>query len=162
MNDAAAHALARLAELLQVELELTRDLARELEREREAITLQRNPDLGQRIEAKQRLLGRIEQMEGERARLLTACGLPTDQEGLARELTGADPSGRLGQLWAALTESARECRERNDVNAGLVALSLRGIEQALRIIRGQDAQATVYDTRGRTVASGAARTLVKA
>ena len=75
----------------------------------------------------------VQSFRGKSGEGVTGCGLPTEHTALARELTSVDPSGRLGQLWAALTDSARECRERNDINAGLVALSLRGIEQALRI-----------------------------
>jgi flagellar biosynthesis/type III secretory pathway chaperone len=158
----SASVVVHLAELLGVELELTRELAEELAAEREAIAAPRGGDLGQRVERKQQLLNRIEQLEGERARLLTTLGLSDQPAALAGQLAQTDPSGRLSRLWKELLDSAAECRRRNDFNAGLVSLSLRDIEQALRILRGQEARPGLYDPRGQTVSSAGARTLVKA
>jgi flagellar biosynthesis/type III secretory pathway chaperone len=162
MAEPTSSVLVRLTELLGVELELTRELGEELGAEREAIASPRTGDLGQRVERKQRLLDRIEQLEGERARLLTTLGLSVEPAALADEFAQVDPSGRLSRVWTELMESAAECRRRNDFNAGLVSVSLRDIEQALRILRGQEAQPGLYDPRGQAVSSADARSFVKA
>ena len=127
-------ALRRLEVLLDTEHEYL--LANDLE------------ELDRAGDARQVCIAELLRIEDERRSLCRMMNLPTDPVGIERLLAWCDPSRALQRRWAACTELATHCRNRNDRNGALVNARLKRVEGLLDVLTGRSNQPKVYGKQG--------------
>ena len=130
-----------------------------LERETRALSTRELETLEQAVSAKHQAVQQLERLSREQGELLRSWGLAADLSGMETFLKNWDPETRIRPLWERLQDSAQRCRRHNEVNGGIVQTQQRGVQQAMRVLRGEDAGTELYDPRGQTVASGAPRSI---
>lgn len=154
--------LPQLASLMSTQLEMSQQLEDALDRERTAIGAHDSGALEAVVEEKNRLLHRLNKLDGEREALLLQSGYADGAEGLQAYLASHDQDGELNALWETLTQHARRCRDKNRINGGLVDVSLNAVRQALQLLRGETEGTAVYDPRGQAIGTANQRSLAKA
>ena len=157
----APEPLSDLPALLRTELELAQQLEETLDRERAAIAAGTAEALEGVLGDKNRLIVRLTHLGGERDAALLRAGCSTDSEGVRTLLLQQAGDDELLDLWTAVTEAGRRCREKNRANGGLVEVSLHAVRQALGVLRGAD-ETPLYGPAGRALAEGNSRSLAKA
>jgi len=101
-------------------------------------------------EKKQQLIGKLEAAAGQRARMLTERGLPTDGSGVTALLAQLEPGAR-GQAeaqWEAIRENLEACHKQNQVNGRLLESSLRTSHELLAILLGHSRESNTYNRQG--------------
>ncbi len=104
---------------------------------------------------KQDFLSRLDELDGQRRRLLADHGYPADQGGVEAVLADCTPAHPLGALWRELGAVADRCRDMNAANGAIVHLRRRQIGRALDVLRGApEGTAPVYGADGSSGRAG--------
>ncbi len=151
----------RLADLLQQEQSGTRSLLTELERQQQSLASAQPELIEASTRASQQHIEALEALEKKRIALAARLGYSGDNEGMERLIRWCDYDGTLAQQWRKLLETARRCRDCNQVNGTVVDINLRRVRQALGILRGQLSEAELYGRSGQTAADTLSRPLAK-
>jgi flagellar biosynthesis/type III secretory pathway chaperone len=138
----------RLEDLLDREITVAQSLAQTLAAERTALTGDSPEAVKEKAADKVRLLGNIEELEGERRALWGTSGA----DGTA---LGTSVAGR----WRALMELMAGCKIANEVNGHIIHIRQNQIRQLFDIVRG--GAPVTYDPQGKTFAR-ALRALARA
>lgn len=157
-----ATAIERLRELLNTAVRESVLLETALERETRALASRDLEALHQAVATKHQTAQALEQVTREQAALLQAGGFDPDRQGMETCLRAWDHEGSARPLWGRLQDSIERCRRHNQINGAEVQTQQHQVQQALQILRGEDARTELYDPRGRTVASGASRHISQA
>lgn len=139
MDDALG---ATLAEMHQAVAALTDAL----ERERHALLSADVDALNAAGGTKQKLIQRLEQLDGERVQLLRAMPL-----GDAHAI-----------VWQQILDGLRTCRDVNQRNGGVVSQRLGHVRQALAILTGRSADGGVYGRSGQLHSQARSQALAEA
>lgn len=152
----------RLHELLSRAVREAVLLEAALERETRALSTRELETLEQAVSAKHQAVQNLEQVSQQQADLLRSCGFAADASGMEGFLQVWDQERGIRPLWERLQDAMQRCRHHNQINGGLVQTQQRQVQQAMQILRGEDARTELYDPRGQTVASGASRSISQA
>jgi flagellar biosynthesis/type III secretory pathway chaperone len=152
----------RLAELLQQEQSGTRRLLTELERQQQSLASAQPELIEASALASAQHIQTLEALEKQRNALAARLGYSGDNDGMAQLIRWCDYDGTLAQQWRRLLETARRCRDCNQVNGAVVDINRRRVRQALGILRGQLSEAELYGRSGQTAADTLSRPLAKA
>ncbi len=105
--------------------------------------------------SKQDYLSRLDELDGQRRRLLADHGYPADHGGVEAVLADCTAAHALGDLWRELGNVAERCRDANTANGAIVHLRRRQIGRALDVLRGApEGAAPVYGADGSSGRAG--------
>jgi flagella synthesis protein FlgN len=152
----------RLHDLLNEAVRDALSLEAVLERETRALSLRDLEKLDDAVVTKHQIAQSLERITREQTALLQAEGFEPDRQGIEACLRVWDQEGLMRPLWGRLQDTMERCRRHNQINGGVVQTHQRQVQQALQILRGEDARTELYDPRGRTVASGPSRHISEA
>lgn len=152
----------RLHDLLGLAVRESVLLESALDREMRALASRDLEALHRAVVAKHEVARSLEELTREQAALLRGGGFEPDGPGMENCLRAWDTEGRLRPLWGRLQDSMERCRRHNQINGAAVQARQHEVQQALQILRGEDARTELYDPHGRTVASGPSRHISKA
>lgn len=108
-------------------------LADALDEERTALESADVNALNRAGAAKHSLMLKLEQLDGERVQL--SQGAP-------------EASRELAPVWQQILQSLRACQQLNQRNGQLVGVRLQQVRQALAVLTGNEAEASVYGRAG--------------
>lgn len=140
----------QLLSTLQAELKSASELKSILESEKQALT---NGDVAVITELttqKAPLVMQLEKLGRQRGIILKASGFPADKQGLEAFIAN-QPQQEAEALLTVSDELkivANSCRNRNQVNGGIVNVNRQFLNRALSILRGRDPQVTAYGPGG--------------
>ena len=151
------------SQILTTELELLGSLKQLMLNEQDAVEQNNIEQLIPIADNKQRLLEQIERASYSRQAFLNQhiqgkSGLQQLNEFIAQ----TDSPANLKAQFEVLQTVLQECKDLNDVNAKIIALSQRSVERNLNILKGVDDKAMVYNAKGTTEADQARLSGVKA
>ncbi|MCG5501215.1 flagella synthesis protein FlgN [Ectothiorhodospira lacustris] len=153
----------QLEQILTHSVREASSLEHALQLEGQALSARDLDTLNLAIAEKQRQVERLEQLTREQGALLKREGYENNAQGMACCLRDWDTERILSPVWDRLVDIIARCRQLNLTNGGVVETKRRHVEQALHILRGEDARTELYGPRGRTTSSGAnSRTITKA
>ncbi len=151
----------QLESVLRQEAECTDSLRKALEAERSAL-VQRDVDaLESAIQEKITHTQALEKLDGQRQEMVSGMGFASDAQGMMRCLVSLPGSAGLTRLWQKVLRNIRECQTDNLTNGGILESGRHQVEQALRILRGQQGSPTLYTPHGETPANLGRRDLGK-
>lgn len=133
-----------------------------LERESTALAERDLDGLNRAVAEKHQLVHSLERITRRQTDLLEGAGFAADGPGMEHCLRAWDHQGLMRPLWERLQDVMGRCRRLNQINGGVVESQRRGTEQAIHILRGEDAHTELYDPSGRTVSAGPSRPISKA
>lgn len=90
----------------------------------------------------------LEQLESQRARLVTDLGYSNDAAGMSKCIQNQPNSKQLVKLWQQVLDNLKACRDNNLINGSILELGRRQAEQALSILRGQNGNPGLYSPDG--------------
>jgi flagellar biosynthesis/type III secretory pathway chaperone len=134
MNQDARHSLE---DVLSRELMAAQSLAQTLAAERSALTGDSPEAVKEKAAEKVRLLGNIEELEGERRALWGTAGPD-----------GTAFGGIVAERWRKLMDLMAGCRNANEVNGHIIHIRQNQIHQLFDIVRG--GAPTTYGPQGKT------------
>lgn len=141
----------RVLEILRKEVDCAGELLDVLHREQEALG-QRDADTVEGVVTeKQAVIGRLEELQGERLGLMDEGGYTRDSEGMAALVVAAPEalSADLDNAWQDFEERLQRCQEQNQVNGQVLESSIRQTRQALSILVGGGAtESGLYNRDG--------------
>ena len=153
----------QLFALLNETLTQTQGLRRQLDDEAAALAANDVETLESAVTAKNASVGKLEQLEQQRQRLLETAGFSGNRYGANACIEWCDENDKLAQLWRQLLDEVQTCQRQNSVNGTLVQFSRRNVQQLLDILRGQLPSGRLYDPSGDTsTCAETTRTLAKA
>lgn len=146
----AMTSLQQLHNILQTEQTTASQLLAMLKYERSALT---NSDVDAMTELtakKQPLVVALEQLGRQQAALLQAEGFSAGREGLSAFIANQTEqhSRILNGMVDALKITAKDCREHNQINGGIVNVNRQYLQQAMNILRGRDITPNAYGPGG--------------
>ena len=97
-----------------------------------------------------------------RQRLTISSSFSGTEEGLQQLLASCDNREQLVPLYSRLVSLAKQCHASNRTNGRLIMQKQQQTLGALNIIRQTNSDAATYSGQGKTMATGATRTLGKA
>lgn len=110
--------------------------------------------LQQVVTEKQRLVARLEAETAQQRHWIEAAGFSFTPVGIEQFIQGFDQNDQLSTRWSTLLDHTRRCDQLNRDNARSIERDWRRVTVTLRLLKGEDASTTTYDTRGRTASSG--------
>ncbi|NKN33184.1 flagella synthesis protein FlgN [Marichromatium bheemlicum] len=136
------------AHSLETAIALATRLEQALFDETRAIEL-RDPDELQHVVAgKQQLADQLEEETLRMKQWVEEAGHTFNAQGVERLLEHVDPQRTLTERWDALRDFIVRCDQLNRTNAALINRDRKRVTLSLRILRGEDPNATTYDPRG--------------
>ena len=139
--------------LLMQEIDCAQRLMALLDEERQALGGRDAQALEQVTEAKRALLAETEQRVAAHEGFLSARRLPAGRAGTERFLSGLPKDAAERSLWQRLQELAAACREANEVNGRVVALSRIRVQRTLELLHGQPDAGKTYGKAGQSQSS---------
>lgn len=115
------------------------------------------------LAAKQQHMAQLEALSQEYLELTRRLS-PDHKGGIAASLRHCDPQGAWGleSLWRDVEDLLSQCRDKNNTNGKIIALSHRHIQQALAILRnGEPGGEPCYNPTGNRPSVANSRTLGK-
>jgi len=150
----------QISHMLSAELQSTDEMRSILEQEYD-ILLHKNPnDILSIIEIKHQAKNKMQKHLLHRNRFFKALALPTDNAAthdLMKRLTSSDTR----KLWEQLMDQTLRLKEMNEINGGIVNLSLRHNRLALDILTGHSSEDETYGPGGQSRKGGYHQTLAK-
>ena len=150
-----------LEDVLTREVQCTRHLLVCIQAERSALTRRDLQALEKTTQDKIQYTQQLEQLDQQRQKLLSELGFAQDADGLRRCFDSLPRPGALVQLWQQVLTNTTACQAGNLTNGGILESGRQHTEQALRILRGQSANPSLYDPNGDTSANLGQRELGK-
>jgi len=153
----------RLRALLDQQRDVSRELLQILAREHAALSGNDLQGLETILAVKQQNMDQLEALSRQFMEL-TRRHSPPHKDGMIASLRHCDPQGTWGleTLWRELEGLLTQCRDKNNTNGKIIALSHRQVQQALAILRnGELAGDSCYSPTGNRPAAASSRTLGK-
>ncbi len=153
----------QIEKLLTQELECTGVLLEILADER--IYLVDNPEeLTKLSSIKQDKVGQLEQLSEQRNSVLKQADFDTKQIEECFHWCSSEPASaaKLIDKWESLLTSIDKCRQYNQTNGTIIDNTQKRIRSALALLHGQSPENIAYSANGKTIDSGAHRTIAKA
>jgi len=140
----------QLRSVLQSELNVATQLAELLLAEREALALSDIETINNINTKKQPLIMKLEQHSRQRDALLMSSGFPSGKQGLQAFIDNQseEDAVALNQLIKTLKAVAINCRQRNQVNGGIVSINRQYLQRAISVLRGRDPESSAYGPGG--------------
>lgn len=138
----------------------TSDLLTLLESETQALTQRDHGTLENIIIAKQEKLNLLNELDATIKSIITKHGYSTDPDGTERFL-GALNCEKINQNWKILLAQLDKLSKQNRINANLVNLTQRYVENTLHILQGKMPENKLYDPAGQEITSRQSRTIAK-
>lgn len=151
-----------LEQILEQELACTEALLQSLETERAALVSRDLERLSDTTHDKLAQTEALEALERQRAQLLQSLGFDNSHSGIRRCIEHRPDRDRLQTLWQQVLDNIRACRTGNLTNGGILELGRQHVEQALSVLRGENASPTLYGQKGNTAPRLGQRELGKA
>ena len=142
--------LQQLSSILQAELNHSSQLAKILKQEREALKAADLDQIQLLMQQKQPHVLQLEQCGRQREQLLKAAGFSGGKSGL-EAFVANHPEHEAAPVWQLLEklrEVARNCRDDNQINGGIVNVNRQHLLRALSILRGRDPETSSYGPGG--------------
>lgn len=151
----------QIAQMLSAELTCAGEMRSILDQEHNAL-LQEGPDKITTItEQKSEIKNRMQRLLIQRDRFLRAISLPIGNAG-TQKIIDQFPNGEAAKFWFGLMKLATELKEKNEINGGIVNLSLKHNQAALNIFTGQSTENDTYGPGGQSRKGTFHQTLAKA
>ena len=112
--------------------------------------------------AKQTLIREIESHQRALDRFLAASNLPAGPPGMQAYLETLPDDAPERAAWKEIQALAGQCRDRNEVNGGVLALSRQHVQQALQILKGSPETGPIYGRNGEALSTVRTTPLAKA
>ena len=107
-------------------------------------------------------LADLESHEAERKALLSACGSAVSLDAMQAFIRdNDDPRKTLATLWGQTLDLLAQCRAANNTNGAIIAAQRRQHNEALKVIRQQEAEPETYGPQGQTETTGQYRALAE-
>ena len=153
----------QLRALLEQQRDTSRKLLQILAQEHAALSGNDLQELETILAAKQQYLAQLETLSQEYLELMRRHSSP-HKDGIAASLRHCDPQGTWGlePLWRQVEGLLTRCRDENNTNGKIIALSHHQVQQALAILRnGEVGSESCYSSTGNRPAAASSRTLGK-
>lgn len=144
----------RLADLLERDSTITRQLIKLLEKERSALEARDYDQLQRIVAEKQPLLAELESRGYQRRTAIEHAGFGGEAELLARARREAP---EVADDWLALGEMWQRSQELNQINEQIMQRTKLVVGRLLDVLRGEPQQSAVYDQQGSTRGGGSGR-----
>ena len=143
--------------ILNQELQLAEGLLEAMQNEQRQLETTDLEPLKEINDAKMLLLDRLEEASKLRARFLLGVARgQTQTERLEAFLKQQDQAtaNHLNELIDRLDALLAECKQQNQINGKIIAMSQRRVMRNLNLLKGVDSNSMTYDTKGQAQASG--------
>jgi len=100
------------------------------------------------VEEKQALLKQLESGMTNITQSISEHGFAADFSGINTLLQQLPENTPLHRQWDKLQNLAQQCKQKNEVNGGIVSLKQRHIRQAIDILKGAPPRKNTYDKQG--------------
>ena len=155
----------KLVQLLQQEVECTRNLMQSLQIENEALSQHQTSTLEEVIQDKQESIKQLELISHRRVSLLKS--LSTQDAANDSYFDRGDypvnkNDTQLVSLWKELMLLAEQCQKQNRINGSIVELGYQQSTYALDILRGTPNKSDVYDNTGQTTKDNPSNPITRA
>ncbi len=131
-----------------------------LEQEYETLLHKNSDDILSIIKNKQKVNSKMRKLMLHRERFLKALALPSGNPGI-HELMKRLKCDETHNLWKKLIKQTHQLKEMNEVNGGIVNISLKNNRQALDILTGHSSENETYGPGGQSRKGGYHQTLAK-
>ena len=158
----ADYCKAELERIMRESVHCAIGLREVLTAERQALEHQDTGALNQAAIDKGASIGRLEQLETERADLSRSCGFGSAPEEMKPLLTWCDEDSVVENIWRHFLEVAMTCNELNATNGSIIRLRRSQILNALAILRGGETEPDLYGNDGRDTGGKTSRPLAEA
>ena len=154
-----------LVQILQREVECTRNLMQSLKIENEALSEHQTEALEDIIQDKQESIKQLELIGHQRMTLIESITTQSAANDSYFErgdypLNGNDT--QLVGLWKELMVLADQCQKQNRINGSIVELGYKQSNYALDILRGTTAKPELYDNTGQTTKTSPSNPITQA
>ena len=134
-----------------------------LDNEHEALSSQNLEKLNEFAEAKQLLIENLEDLDGERKKILADAGMELGKTGVEDYLSRfSSGKNELVRIWEAISKLSRECEKQNNVNGVIIESQRRRTETALDILKGNSGESELYSKKGKSVSVNRKSTSIRA
>jgi flagellar biosynthesis/type III secretory pathway chaperone len=161
MDSASKHPKL-IANLLQIEIELTQNLSDLLTSEYTLLQGNDPEKLEQAIAKKKKLIAHLEQTVTKHNLQLEQMGYSRDREGFENYIEELTESCQIKELWSRLKEHLAACQQQNEINSGVIALSRRQVSHAIELLYGLTGGEKTYSPSGESQAHRLLNSLGKA
>ncbi len=144
---------AQLSTLIRKQQENATTLKSLLEEEQYCLTEDKSEQLMGVIQKKEQLAQQMATTQNQLITLAQQHSSADAEQGLVQLIQANDPTGELSQLWEALLETTRSCKQLNETNGSTINLKKRYADSGLAILRGQigsSNSAATYSKKGVT------------
>ncbi len=154
---------ASFIHILDREINCSTRLLKVLRRENAALKNADTDTLETIVTEKETLLVELDSRVSAHNAFLDEQGLPPGLEGTEKLLDYFANDPRAEKKWSELQELAQACRNLNEINGGIVALSQRHVRKALDILSGNNGPAgNTYGRCGETHSMSSSQSIGKA
>jgi flagellar biosynthesis/type III secretory pathway chaperone len=154
-----------LVQLLEREVECTRNLMQSLEIENEALSEHHTAALEEVIQDKQESIRQLESISHQRMLLLESITTKTaanDSYFNNDDNPISSNDVQIAILWKELMSLAEQCQKQNRINGSIVELGYQQSNYALDILRGTSSKSDLYDNNGQTTKSSPSKPITQA
>ena len=154
-----------LVQLLQQEVECTRNLMQSLEIENEALSEHQTSALEEIIRDKQESIRQLEIIGHKRMTLIKSFSAQRAANDPLFDRSTApidNDDSQLVGLWKELMLLAEQCQKQNRINGSIVELGYKQSTYALDILRGTQSKSDLYDNTGQTTKSSPSKPITRA
>ena len=152
----------RLLELLEQDINTSRQLLEVLEQEFAALNERKLEQLQQLLDKKQPLLMQLNQNAGTRSTIMRKQGVSADRQGFEQLAAQSAVGEQLRHNHSTLNDLIERCQSANMRNGRLIRANQTSVNSALNIIRGSGNEPSLYDKSGSTGHKSTQRTFTKA
>ncbi len=132
-----------------------------LSREKDLLKTRDHEAIQKNLNLKSELVAQLDARSKQKARLLASSGLGIKPGQVEHALAKLNDS-ELMQLWQASRKKMEHCKERNQVNGGIISRSLQRTGKLMSILRGQSASPNLYGQQGKEQSMGGRHSIGKA
>lgn len=151
----------QLANTLKRDLEDLSNLQELLSAEKHHLIAREHQAIDQITQQKDALIKQIESRAKAKAKMLASSGLGIKPGEVTQSLAQLN-SPALSELWQQSVDKLKHCKEQNEVNGRIIAMSLSRTNKLMSIIRGQSSVPALYGQQGKTHAVSGSHVLGKA
>lgn len=146
----AMTSLQQLRSVLQAEQHISAQLLEILMDERNSLIKSDAELINAMAVKKQPLVMQLEQLGRHREAILQSEGFSGDKEGLEAFIANQtnEDALTLSSVLQMLRDTAKACREHNQINGGIVNVNRQYLQRAINIFRGRDVNANSYGPGG--------------
>lgn len=150
-----------LQSVLQQEATCSEQLLDTLDAERTALVQRDIAALESVVQKKIEYSQKLEELDRQRADILSGLGFGSDQDSIKRCFDALPQTEQLTHLWQRVLDNISKCQTGNLTNGGILEAGRQQVDQALRILRGQQGAPSLYSPLGETSADLGRRELGK-